>query len=80
MFIAPYLLVTIIFTVGVILFALYISFTSFDLYTAPTWVGLDNYVKALDLSGKFIIPSSMSCGTSLLSCPRKPAWPCCWRC
>jgi multiple sugar transport system permease protein len=54
MFIAPYLLVTTVFTIGVILFALYISFTSFDLYTAPIWVGIDNYIKALDLSGKFI--------------------------
>ena len=54
MFIAPYLLVTSVFTVGVILYALYISFTSFDLYTTPVWVGLDNYIKALALSGKFI--------------------------
>ena len=54
MFIAPYLVVTSIFTVGVVLFALYISFTSFDLYTAPTWIGLENYLKAIDLSGKFV--------------------------
>ena len=54
MFIAPYLLVTSVFTVGVILYAFYISFTSFDLYTAPQWLGLANYIKALTLSGKFI--------------------------
>ncbi len=45
-FIAPYLLVTIVFTVGVIGFAGYVSFTRFDLFTTPEWVGLDNYIKA----------------------------------
>ena len=54
LFIMPYLLVTLVFTVGVILFAIYISFTKFDLYTAPQWVGLENYVKALALKGQFI--------------------------
>lgn len=54
LFISPYLLVTLIFTLGVVLFAVYISFTNFDLYTAPQWAGLDNYIKALSLSGKFV--------------------------
>ena len=54
LFIAPYLLVTIVFTVGVVLFAFYISFTSFDLYTAPKWLGLANYVKAFTPSGQFV--------------------------
>lgn len=46
-FISPYLLVTLVFTIGVILFAFYVSFTHFNLYTSPEWVGLENYVKAL---------------------------------
>lgn len=46
-FLAPYLLVTLTFTVGVILFALYIAFTDYQIYTAPTFVGLGNLVKAL---------------------------------
>src|SRR5437899_2715633 len=54
LFIAPYLLVTIVFTVGVVLFAFYISFNSFDLYTAPKWVGLANYVKTFTPGGQFI--------------------------
>ena len=45
-FLAPYLLVTLTFTVGVILFALYISFTNYDIFTRPTWAGLDNYKEA----------------------------------
>jgi multiple sugar transport system permease protein len=54
LFILPYLLVTLIFTLGVIIFAIYISFTQFDLYTPPQWVGLENYVKALSLKGQFV--------------------------
>ncbi|HEX7394416.1 MAG TPA: sugar ABC transporter permease, partial [Anaerolineaceae bacterium] len=42
-FLAPYLVVTLTFTIGVILFALYISFNNYDIFTRPTWVGLDNY-------------------------------------
>jgi multiple sugar transport system permease protein len=54
MFIAPYLLVTVVFTIGVILFAFYISFTSFNLYTTPKWVGLANYFKAFAPGGQFV--------------------------
>lgn len=45
-FLAPYLLVTLTFTIGVILFALYISFTNYDIFSQPTWAGLDNYAAA----------------------------------
>ncbi len=45
-FLAPYLLVTVTFTVGVILFALYISFFQYNIFTAPIWTGLSNYAKA----------------------------------
>jgi multiple sugar transport system permease protein len=55
LFLSPYLLITLIFTIGVILFAFYISFTQFDLFTwPPQWLGLDNYVKALQPGGKFV--------------------------
>jgi len=47
MFLSPYLLVTLVFTVGVFLFAIYISFTKFNLFTPPIWVGLEHYKSAL---------------------------------
>ena len=47
MFLSPYLLVTLVFTVGVFLFAIYISFTKFNLFTTPEWVGLEHYLSAL---------------------------------
>ncbi len=52
MFLSPYLLVTLVFTVGVFLFAIYISFTEFDLFTTPEWVGLKHY-KSVFSDGKF---------------------------
>lgn len=48
LFITPYLIITLIFTIGVLLFAVYISFTSFDLFTTPQWRGLENYREALE--------------------------------
>jgi multiple sugar transport system permease protein len=47
-FIAPYLIVTLTFTVGVILFALYISFTHYDIFSRPSWQGLANYTRAFE--------------------------------
>lgn len=45
-FLAPYLVVTLTFTIGVVLFAFYISFHNYDIFTRPTWVGLANYAEA----------------------------------
>lgn len=53
MFLSPYLLVTLVFTVGVFAFAIYISFTDFDLFTTPEWVGLKHYRDGLE-DKKFI--------------------------
>jgi multiple sugar transport system permease protein len=52
-FIAPYLLITITFTIGVIAFAVYISFTSFNLFQPPEFTGFANYAKAFQ-DAKFI--------------------------
>lgn len=52
-FLSPYLLVTLIFTVGVFAFAVYISFTDYNLFTAPEWVGLKHY-RSLFSDQKFI--------------------------
>ncbi len=45
-FIAPYLLITLTFTVGVLLFALYISFFQYNIFQSPVWIGLQNYARA----------------------------------
>jgi multiple sugar transport system permease protein len=45
-FLAPYLLVTFVFTVGIIMFAFYISFNKYNIFTEPIWNGLQNYARA----------------------------------
>ena len=51
LFLSPYLLVTAIFTIGIIAFALYISFTQYNLFQAPQFNGLENYRRALTDTG-----------------------------
>ncbi len=43
MFLAPYLVVTLVFTVGVIFYAFYLSFTDFNLFQAPEWNNFAHY-------------------------------------
>jgi len=45
-FLAPYIIITLTFTLGVLLFALYVSFTDYSIFTEPKWLGLDNYLRA----------------------------------
>ncbi len=44
-FISPYLISALIFTVGLLAFALYISLCKWNIFTSPHYVGLKNYLK-----------------------------------
>jgi multiple sugar transport system permease protein len=46
LYISPFLIGFAVFTAYPLLASLYLSFTNFNLLTAPEWVGLDNYVRA----------------------------------
>lgn len=46
LFLLPYLIVTMVFTVGVLLFGIYIAFFRYDIFTAPEFVGWANFTKA----------------------------------
>jgi multiple sugar transport system permease protein len=46
LFLAPYLLVTLTFTIRGYPVRPHISFTNYDIFTRPTWAGLDNYALA----------------------------------
>lgn len=50
LFLSPNLLGFLIFFAGPLLFSLYISFTDSDAVRSPTWIGLQNYAKVLNLS------------------------------
>ena len=45
LFLGPWLLGFVVFTLGPVLVSLYLSFTKFDLLQPPVWIGTDNYVR-----------------------------------
>lgn len=45
LFLGPWLIGFVVFTLGPVLASLYLSFTKFDLLTAPVWIGAENYVR-----------------------------------
>lgn len=46
-FLLPFFLPFLTFTIGAIIFGTYVSFTDWSIIGAPTWVGLDNFKQAL---------------------------------
>src|SRR5207237_9683188 len=46
LYISPFLLGFLIFTAYPMIASLYLSFTKYNIITAPTWIGLDNYQEA----------------------------------
>jgi len=57
LYISPYLLLASVFTIGLFILAFYLSFNDLDLFGSATWVGLENYQKALE-DTKFLISLS----------------------
>jgi len=52
-FLAPWLIGFVVFSLGPVLASLYLSFTKFDLLTAPLWTGLDNYARMFGSDVRF---------------------------
>src|SRR5579864_3265038 len=50
---SPWLVGFLLFTLGPVISSLYLSFNSYSIGSIPTWIGLDNYVKAI--SGQDIL-------------------------
>ena len=44
-FVAPWVIGFLVFTLGPMLFSLYMSFTKYNVFTSPRWVGLQNYTE-----------------------------------
>jgi multiple sugar transport system permease protein len=53
LYISPFLLGFLIFTAYPMIASLYLSFTKYNIITAPTWIGLDNYQEAFFLDEQF---------------------------
>jgi multiple sugar transport system permease protein len=43
MFISPWLIGLLVFTIGPIIYSLFLSFTQYNLLSPPQWIGIDNY-------------------------------------
>lgn len=53
-FLAPWLVGLVVITLGPVLASLYLSFTHYDLFTAPTWRGLANYQRMFSGDPRFL--------------------------
>ncbi|GGN59924.1 sugar ABC transporter permease [Actinoplanes lobatus] len=53
LFLSPWVVGAVFLTAGPMVWLLYLSFTDYDLFTAPRWVGLDNYVRMLTVDPHF---------------------------
>jgi multiple sugar transport system permease protein/cellobiose transport system permease protein len=58
LFILPFFLIMIVFSLAPMLFTLWISFTKWNFFTDMTWVGLDNYIQVL--KGKMFYQSLLN--------------------
>ncbi|MGC5172831.1 carbohydrate ABC transporter permease [Microbacterium sp. DT81.1] len=59
-FLLPWLIGFIGLTVGPMLYSLYLSFTRYDIFSDPRWIGLDNYVRLFTDDPNFIQSSQIT--------------------
>ncbi|MFA9379422.1 MAG: carbohydrate ABC transporter permease [Acetanaerobacterium sp.] len=71
LFLAPWLLGFLILTLYPMLQSLYYSFTSFDMLSEPTWIGLGNYVKMFTGDPTYLKSLSVTFTYVLLAVPLK---------
>ena len=74
LFLLPWLIGFFGLTIGPILTSLYLSFTDFDLLTAPDWVGMDNYVRMFTRDPKFAASMRVTFFFVVFSVPLKLAF------
>jgi len=74
MFLLPWFIGFFGLTVGPILISLYLSFTNFDLLTAPQWAGLDNYARMFTADPKFVASMRVTFLFVIFSVPLKLAF------
>ncbi|MEO3747212.1 sugar ABC transporter permease [Plantactinospora sp. B5E13] len=73
LFLSPWALGALLLTVGPMLASLYLSFTDYDLFTSPEWVGLDNYRRLFTDDARFLDSAKVTATYVLISVPLKLA-------
>jgi multiple sugar transport system permease protein len=71
LFLSPWVLGALLLTVGPMLASLYLSFTDYDLFTAPEWVGLENYRRLFTDDPRFLSAVWVTAKYVLISTPVK---------
>lgn len=74
LFLLPWFIGFLGLTIGPMISSLYLSFTHFDLLTAPRWTGLDNYVRMFTNDPKFAASMRVTFFFVLFSVPLKLAF------
>jgi multiple sugar transport system permease protein len=74
LFLAPWLLGFLVFTLGPVLASLYLSFTKFDLLRPPVWMGADNYVRMFTADYRFFQALKVTFTYLLFEVPLKLAF------
>src|SRR5262245_61355430 len=73
LFLSPWVLGALLLTVGPMAASLYLSFTDYDLFTAPDWVGLENYRRLFTDDPRFLTAVWVTARYVLISTPLKLA-------
>lgn len=73
-FLAPWLIGFVVFSLGPVLASLYLSFTKFDLLTPPRWIGAENYVRMFSADPRFWQALKVTFTYMLLEVPLKLAF------
>ncbi|ASO21960.1 multiple sugar transport system permease protein [Actinoalloteichus hoggarensis] len=73
LFLSPWIAGAVLLTIGPMVASLYLSFTNYNLFTAPEWVGLDNYIRLFTQDDRFMSSVGVTFQYVFLSAPLKLA-------
>ncbi|MBX3538005.1 MAG: sugar ABC transporter permease [Chelatococcus sp.] len=74
LFLSPWLIGMICLTLGPILASFYLSLTSYDMFSAPQWIGFDNYIKMAFEDSRYYQSLKVTFSYVFLSVPLKLAF------
>jgi multiple sugar transport system permease protein len=71
LFLSPWVCGAVLLTVGPMLASLYLSFTDYDLFTSPNWIGFDNYRQLFTEDTRFLDSARVTAIYVFFSVPLK---------
>ena len=71
LFLAPFIIGLLVFTVYPFVYSLYLSFTEYNIVSPPQWIGIDNFVKMFTADDKFWVSFKVTLKFALVQVPLK---------